>query len=93
MICTPPPPTKYYSGSQIKQDGISRACGIYGGEKRNAYMVLLRIPGEDRPLGRPTHGQNDNIKMTLKDDDWITMGQDMDKWQAVVNTLLNLQVQ
>jgi hypothetical protein len=36
------------------------------GEKRNAYKILVGIPEEKRPLGRPRRGLVDNIKMDLR---------------------------
>ena len=38
---------------------------MYGDEKRNAYMILVRKPEGQRHLGRPRH-RWDNIKMNLK---------------------------
>ena len=35
-------------------------------QSRNAYRVLVRIPEGKRPLGRPRHGWEDNIKMDLR---------------------------
>jgi hypothetical protein len=35
------------------------------GEKRNAYRLLMRIPVEKRPLGRPKRRWVVNIKMDL----------------------------
>jgi hypothetical protein len=39
----------------------------------------------------------DNIKMDLReigfgDVDWIHLAQDRDRWRAVVNTVMNLQI-
>jgi hypothetical protein len=36
-------------------------------QRRGAYRVLLRKPGKRRPLGRPRHRWEDNIKMDLRD--------------------------
>jgi hypothetical protein len=33
---------------------------------RNFYRTLFGKPEEKRPLGRPGHGWEDNIKMDLK---------------------------
>jgi len=54
-------------------------------------------PERKRPLGRPRHRLKYNIKMDLKEvecegKDWIDVAQDRDKWQALVNVLLNLWV-
>jgi hypothetical protein len=35
------------------------------GEKRGAYRILVGRPDERRPLGRPRHRWEDNIKMDL----------------------------
>jgi hypothetical protein len=35
------------------------------GKKSNAYRILVGKPEEKRPLGRPRHGWEDNIKMDL----------------------------
>ena len=38
----------------------------YMGERRGIYSVLVGKPEEKRPLGRPTHRREDNIKMYLQ---------------------------
>jgi hypothetical protein len=65
-------------------------------------MILLRFvmpqrPEGRRPLGRPRHRWEDNIKMDLREVGWVGMNwielvQDRDSWQALVNTVMNLQV-
>jgi hypothetical protein len=51
-----------------------------------------------RPLGRPRHRWEDGIRMDLRDIgwregvEWIQLAQDRDWWQALVNTVMNLQV-
>jgi hypothetical protein len=37
------------------------------GEKRNAYRLLVGKPKGKRPLGRPSHRWEDNIKMDLRE--------------------------
>jgi hypothetical protein len=54
------------------------------GEKRNAYRLLVGKPEGKRPLGRPRHRCEHNIKMDLleigwDDVDWIGLAQDRDK--------------
>jgi hypothetical protein len=50
-----------------------------------------------RPLGRPRRRWLDNIRMDLvevgcSDGDWIGLAQDRDRWRALVNSVMNLQV-
>jgi hypothetical protein len=67
------------------------------GEKRNAYRVLVRKLEEKRPLGKPRCRWVNNIRMDLGevgwgDVDWIGLAQDRNRWRALVNTVLHLQV-
>jgi hypothetical protein len=64
---------------------------------RGAYNILVGKPEGRRPLGRPRRGWEDDIKMDLReiwfgDVDWICLAQDRDRWQALVNTVMNLRV-
>ena len=54
-------------------------------------------PEGKRPLGRPRHRWEDNIKMDLQEVvcwgmDWIELAQDMDRWRALVNAVMKLRV-
>jgi hypothetical protein len=67
------------------------------GEKKNAYRVLVGIPEEKRPLGRPRRRWVDNIKKVLTEIewegmDWIDLAQNRDQWRALVNMGMNLRV-
>jgi hypothetical protein len=67
------------------------------GEKRNVYMLLVRKPGGNGPLGRPRCRWLVNIKMDLGeigwgDVGWIGLAQDRNRWRALVNSVLNLRV-
>ena len=48
------------------------------------------------PLGRPRRRWEDNIKMYLRevgwDIKWIDLAQDMYRWGAIVNAMINLPV-
>jgi len=59
--------------------------------------VLVGKREGKRPLGRPRHRWEDNIKMDLQEVgcwgmDWIKLAQDRDRWQALMNVVMNLQV-
>jgi hypothetical protein len=61
------------------------------------YRVLVGKPEEKRPLRRPRHRWEDIIKMDHQevgcgDMDWIELAQDRYRWQALVNTAMNLRV-
>jgi hypothetical protein len=67
------------------------------GERRGVYRVLVGKPGGRRPLGRPRHRWEENIKMDLQEVgcggmDWIDLAQDRKRWRTVVNALMNVQV-
>jgi len=64
------------------------------GDKRDVYRFLVGKPEEKRPLGRPRHRWEDNIKVGLQElgMDWIKLAQDRDRWQALVNVITNLRV-
>jgi hypothetical protein len=67
------------------------------GEVRGAYNMLVGRAEGRRPLGRPRRRWEDNMKMDLREIgfenvDWIHLAQDRDRWRAVVNTVMNLQV-
>jgi len=53
-------------------------------------------PEGKRPLGKPRHRWEDNIKMDLQEVgfggvDWIELAQDRDRWRALVNAVMDLQ--
>jgi hypothetical protein len=50
-----------------------------------------------RPLGRPKHRWEDNIRIDLGETvsegvDWMHLSQGKDKWQASLNMVINLWV-
>jgi hypothetical protein len=75
---------------------MGRACST-NGKKRNACRILVGKAEGKIPLGRPRCRLVENIKIDLREIgwggvDWIYLAQDRDKWRAVVNTVMNLQV-
>jgi hypothetical protein len=91
-----------YSSSNIIRVIKSRRMRWVGhvahmGEGTVAYRILVgRLEGR-RPLGRPRHKWEDNIKMDLQEVgwvgmDWTELAQDRDRWRALVNVVMNLWV-
>jgi hypothetical protein len=85
--------TRYYSGNQIEKNEMDGACSTYG-EKRGAYRILVGRPEGRRPLGRPRHRWEDNIKMDLQEAgwvgmNWIELAEDRDRWRTLVNAIMN----
>jgi len=69
----------------------------YKGERRGVYRVLVGKREGKRPLGRPRHRWEENIKMDLQEVgcgcmDWTEVAQDRDRWRTLVNVVMNLRV-
>jgi len=67
------------------------------GQWRGVYTVLVGKCEGRRPLRRPRRRWVDKIKMDIQHVgcggmDWIELAQDMDRWRALVNTVMNLRV-
>ena len=66
------------------------------GNGRGVRRVLVGKPEGKRPLGRPGRRWEDNIKMDLQEvgggGDWMELAQEMDRWRALVNTVMKLLV-
>ena len=66
-------------------------------EGRGVHKVLVAKLEGKRPLGGPRRRWDDNIKMNLQEvgggcGDWMELGQDRDRWRALVGTVRNLRV-
>jgi hypothetical protein len=66
-------------------------------EKNGIYRILVGKPEEKRPLGRLRHRWEGNINIDLQEVgywgmEWIDLAQDRDRWQALVNAVMNLWV-
>jgi hypothetical protein len=67
---------------------LARNGGGFG--TRDSYRILVgRLDGM-RPLGRPKVDSRVILKWVFMD--WIDLAQDRDRWRAVVNAVMNLQV-
>jgi hypothetical protein len=58
---------------------------------------VVEKPGRKRPLERPRHRWEDNIKIDLQEvgcrgRDWIDLVQNKGRWRAVVNAVMKLRV-
>jgi hypothetical protein len=67
------------------------------GEERKLYKVLVGEPKGKRPVGKLRHRWEDGIKIDLREIgwegvEWIHLIQGRDQLQALVNTVMNLQV-
>ena len=65
-------------------------------KRRRAYRVVVGKPEGRRPLGRSRRRWKDNITIALREVgwamDWTDLAQDRDRWQVLVNAVLNLRV-
>jgi uncharacterized protein YbcI len=66
-------------------------------EKRNAYRILLAKPEGKRLLGRRRSRWVDNIKIDLREIEYVGMdlidlAQDTDQFKDLVNTIMKLWV-
>jgi hypothetical protein len=64
---------------------------------RNAYRILLTKLEGKTPLGTHGHFEEDNIKIDIRETeldnvDWIHLAQDVDRWQALLNTVMKVLV-
>jgi hypothetical protein len=72
---------------------VGGTCGTHG-EGRGVYRVLVGRPEGKRPVGRPKHSWEDNIKMDLREigidgANWIWLDKERVRWQAFMNTVMN----
>jgi hypothetical protein len=61
------------------------------------YNILVGNPEGKRPLGRPRHRWEDNIRMDPREReweivDWMHLAQNRDQWQFLMNTVVNIRI-
>ena len=86
-----------YSSPNIIRVIKSRILTWVGHVARMWARILVGKPEGRRPLKRPRHKWEDNIKMDIQEvrwggTDWIDLVQDKNKWRALVNAVMNLWV-
>jgi hypothetical protein len=64
------------------------------GKNRGAYRVLVGKQEGKRQLERPSLRGKNNIKMDIQEVeceimDWINLAQDRNRWQALLNAVIN----
>jgi hypothetical protein len=67
------------------------------GGKRDTYKILVGNAEGKRPLGRPRHRCEYNIKIEIMEIgwermDWMHVDQDRDQWPFRVNTIINFRI-
>jgi hypothetical protein len=67
------------------------------GEGGGVYKVLVGKPEGKIPLGIQRRRWEDTIQADLQEVgcramDWILLAQDIDRWRALVNAVMNLRV-
>jgi len=80
--------TKYYSDDQIKEDGVGRACGTYGGGEGNAHSF-----GADHLDHTGIGVMVTHVLQNWNMGEWtpfIWLRIDGHKWRAFVSTVINL---
>ena len=63
----------------------------------SAFKILMGKPTGNRPLGRPRHRWEDNIKTDFREIgintiNWVDSVQDTDYWRAIVKATFNLRI-
>jgi hypothetical protein len=76
---------------------MGRSCNKQGERRGASYRILVEKPEGRKSFGRPRRRWESNIKIDLREVDWevmdwIDLALDKDRWRAVVNAVMNLQV-
>jgi hypothetical protein len=84
------------SGDNFEKKEMGGACSANGWEERR-MRILVEKPEGKRSLWIARCRWEDNIKMDLQEEgcggmDWIELAQDRDRWQALVNAVMNIRI-
>ena len=79
-------------------NAMGGACSTYG-EEEKCIQGFGGKPKGKKPLGRPRHRWEDNIKMDLQKVewvrgavDWVDLAQDRDMWRAFLNYAMSFRI-
>jgi hypothetical protein len=79
----------------MEKNEIGCACSTYG-ESKGEYRVLVVKPERKKPLKDPgidgRYIKIDVQEVECVGMDWINVAQDRDRWWALVNVVMKLQV-
>jgi hypothetical protein len=68
----------------------------YAWERQEMHTKFIRKPEIMKPLRRPTHMWEDTgmdiREIEWEGTEWMHLAQDKDRWRALVNMVINLQV-
>jgi hypothetical protein len=78
------------------EDEVGEACSMNQVQEECVKDIVGKPEGKGQ-LGRPKRSWVDTIRMDLAEIgwsgvDWICLAQDRNRWRAVVNSVMNLQV-
>jgi hypothetical protein len=80
----------------MKENEVGGTCGTHGREEECVQGFGGKARRRERSLGRPRSRWEDGIRMDLRETrvsvEWIQLAQDRDRWRALVNTVMNLQI-
>jgi len=92
LYCSP----NIVKSDQIEKNKMGEACGTY---VRFEIFIqeLVGKPEGKKTIGGPRCRWDDNIKIYTQEIGWagmngIVLGQDSDRWRALVNAVINFRV-
>jgi hypothetical protein len=88
--------TQSCAGDKIENNEMDWACSSDGRWERRVQSFGGKPEGK-RHMRRSSRRWEDNIKMDIQEVgcggmDWVGLTQDRDRWQTLVNTVMNFRV-